>query len=69
MDEHEQYVAGADMLLGAAHTHDPDAGLPPDPKIAVFTQQLSTACSAEGTMSIVDAGATLVLIDPSLYDY
>jgi hypothetical protein len=62
-------VTAADMLLGAAKTKDPDAGLPPDSKIAVFIQQMDTACEAEGTVTLTDVGATLVMIDPSLYDY
>lgn len=69
MDSHEKYVAGADMLIGAAHTKNPDAGLPPDSYIENFTQQMSTACSGEATMTIVDAGAALVMIDATLFDY
>jgi hypothetical protein len=69
MDEHQRYVAGADMLLGAARTENDSAGLPPDPKIDEFTQQISTACSAEATLSLTDAATALVLIDPSLYAY
>jgi hypothetical protein len=69
MDAHQQYVAGADMLLGAARTKASNVGLPPDSYVRRFTQQLTTACTAEGTMTITDAGVALVMTDPTLYDY
>src|SRR5689334_3235311 len=55
MNDHEQWVAAADMLTGARNKGDGGDGMPSDALIDEFQSGVTTAC-VEPTMSLTDAG-------------
>lgn len=64
MNDHERWVAAADMLAGARKT-DGGSDLPADSEITRFQKDMGTACEANADMKAAEAGATLYLMDPS----
>jgi hypothetical protein len=62
MNDHEQWVAAADMLTGARNKGDGGDGMPSDALIDEFQSGITTACVVP-TMTLTDAGVGLYLTD------
>lgn len=62
MDNHQRFVAAADMLTGARNKHG-GSGLPPDSLIETFQSGISNVCTAEESLGITDAAVGLYLTE------
>lgn len=67
MTGQQRFAAAADMLTRARNTGDGGTGLPPDSLILSFQSDVSEACSAQGSMSVAEVGASVYLIGRSMY--
>lgn len=62
MSETERRIAAADMLVGARKT-DKNTKLPSDTLITDFKQNISTACEAIASFTIVDTAIGVYVLD------
>lgn len=65
MTGQQAFVAAADMLVNARQGTDPSLPFPSDDLINMFENDIQTGCSgdATGSMNIVDAATSIILID------
>lgn len=61
MDEHQQFVAGADMISNLWGADGVKGQLPPDPLVNAFAANISVACEANAQIKISEVGATLYI--------
>jgi hypothetical protein len=66
MSQHENFVAAADMLVGARSVDDKDAGLPSDELVDEFRDGVTTAC-VEPAMKLTDVAAALYLTEKARF--
>jgi hypothetical protein len=62
MTGQQRFAAAADMLTGARNEGDGGTGLPPDSLILSFQSDVSEACTAQGSGSVAEVGASVYLI-------
>lgn len=67
MDEHQQFVAAADMLVNVQTVDDPDLDdMPSDAKIREFAGGITTACVVP-TYSIAEIAVGVYMTDQDLF--
>ncbi|MEW2250408.1 hypothetical protein AB0907_24075 [Streptomyces sp. NPDC006975] len=64
MDDHQRWVAAADMLVGARKT-DGGSGLPADSEVTRFQEDISTACRASADLKTTEVAVSVYLVDSS----
>ena len=67
MSSAQQWAAAADMLTGARNKGDGGVGLPPDVLITQFAHDVTVGCSAVGTVTVAETGASIYLIGRAKY--
>lgn len=69
MDDHQQFVMAADMLLGAQRDDQPDAPIPPDRQIQKFLDAIDGTCVGAGEqlgVKVTEVAASLYLMSNDL---
>lgn len=63
MSRNENFVAAADILVGARSVDDADAGIPEDNLIRQFSGDITDACSVAGDQKLNEIGAAVYLTE------
>lgn len=66
LDQHENFVAAADMLVGARSVDDEGAGLPDDDLVEEFRDAITTACVVP-SMVITDVAVGVYLTEKATF--
>lgn len=64
MDDHQRWVAAADMLVGARKT-DGGSDLPADSEVTRFQEDISTACLGSADLKTTEVAVSVYLMDDS----
>lgn len=67
MDEHERFVAAADMLLGAQQVGNRNADLPSGKLVGEFSGALDKVCSVAGRQHLAEIAAAEYLVDHQIF--
>lgn len=67
MTSEQRLAAAADMLTGARNKGDGGTGLPPAQLVESFRDDVSEGCSATGSSSVAEVGASIYMIGRDQY--
>jgi hypothetical protein len=67
MSQKQNFVAAADMLVGARAVDNADAGLPSDDLIKKFRDDITDACEADASQRLNGIAAATYLVDKATY--